>query len=96
MQLRHAQNAMASQSACNVSGLVHSLSKLIDEIWTEAREAGEGTEYVNTHPVVVMFTTQLAHLSGCGIVDTSAYSKAYNAVNDTLNAAANKEASTCP
>lgn len=86
MQLKHAQAAMRSQNACNASALVHSLSKHMDEIWEEARAKGEGTEYVNTHPLVVFFVTQLSHLSGCGIVDGTTYAKADKAIQEALSA----------
>ena len=78
LSLKHAKAAMHSQSACNASALILSLADQMDAIWTEARDLGKGTEYVNGHPLVVMFTTQLAHLAGLGTVDADAYAKASN------------------
>lgn len=87
MKTEHATMALHSQSAGNSSALVHSLSKALDEVWAEAREKGKGTTYVNTHPLVVMMVTQLAHLAELGISNQDAYSVAYGIVNDTLNEA---------
>jgi len=74
------QGAMDSQSACNASGLIHSLADVTERIWKEARIKGEGTDFVNTHPIVVLYVTQLAHLSGArGRLDPArdAYAVAY-------------------
>jgi hypothetical protein len=57
------QQALHAQSASNLSGVAHSLPKVIERIWDEARSIGEGTEYVNTHPVVGLFLHQMAHLN---------------------------------
>ena len=54
-----------AQSACNLSGLVHDLSRILtEEIWPEARRLGHGTDWVNQHPIVICFVNQLIHLSG--------------------------------
>lgn len=84
MSVAHARAALDSQSACNASALIHSLARYVDEIWAEARAQNKGTEYVNRHPLVVMFTAQLAHLSGCGMVSQETYGAAYNACNAVL------------
>lgn len=57
------RKAILSQSACNVSGLVHDLANLMDEIWKEEKEVGGGTEFVNTHPVVRLFAEQISFLA---------------------------------
>ena len=62
LSVRDYNDAMLSQSACNLSGLVHSLSAVIDKIWVEARLLGEGTEYVNNHPIVRLYVEQLQSL----------------------------------
>jgi len=56
------EEAILSQSACNLSGLIMSLSKHMDKIWEEARAQGKGTDYVNNHPVVRLFLEQFNHL----------------------------------
>ena len=57
------QKAIWAQSACNLSGIVHSLSRIMPRIWEEARAAGKGTTYVNEHPIVRLFAEQITWLS---------------------------------
>lgn len=48
-------------------------------IWPEARKAGKGTDYVNTHPIVTLFLSKLISLnrSDCLCSDClDAYSRA--------------------
>jgi hypothetical protein len=54
--------AMHSQCACNISGLVHTLSETISRIWNEAHRDGKGTDWVNNHPIVRMYVEQFQHL----------------------------------
>ena len=54
--------ALVSQSACNLSGLVHSLAYAMELIWEEARNEGQGTDYVNTHPIVRLYVEQMSFL----------------------------------
>jgi hypothetical protein len=54
--------ALLSQGACNLSGLVHSLSQAMELIWEEATEQGQGTDYVNNHPIVRLYVEQMSFL----------------------------------
>lgn len=54
--------AIAS-NACNVSGVVKSLARLIDKIWVEARALNKGTDYVNQHPLVRLHAEQISFLA---------------------------------
>ena len=85
MNPKHAKAAMLSKSAVNVSALFLSAADQMSAIWDEARALGKGTDYVNKHPYVVMLVTQLVHLAGLGIVDTTVYGQAYAACTDALN-----------
>jgi hypothetical protein len=58
-----AQEAMLVQDACNLSGVVHSFSRMMEVIWQEARDKGEGTSYVNTHPIVKIMLDKLVMLA---------------------------------
>jgi len=58
------QNALDVQDACNLSGVVHSLSRDVTKIWKEVRENGGSTEEVNTHPVVKLYLSKLCSLAG--------------------------------
>ncbi|MGD0627401.1 MAG: hypothetical protein ABSB32_22205 [Thermodesulfobacteriota bacterium] len=59
---REYEMALLSQGACNLSGLVHSLSAAMELIWEEAREQGQGTDYVNNHPIVRLYVEQMSFL----------------------------------
>ncbi|MDH4258606.1 MAG: hypothetical protein OEV50_07305 [Candidatus Aminicenantes bacterium] len=65
--------ALLSQSACNLSGLVHHLSTAMELIWEEARGQGQGTGYVNNHPIVRLYIEQMSFLCRAD------YSKSYQA-----------------
>jgi hypothetical protein len=58
------KEAIEVQDACNLSGVIHSFSKVMDEIWKEAKDNGEGTYYVNHHPVAIMFSSKISSLTG--------------------------------
>lgn len=83
LTLHDYEMALESQSACNLSGIVKSLALVMDRIWEEARAAGQGTEWVNTHCICRLYAEQIYHLSS-GNKDTS-YGDAYNAVEAKIN-----------
>jgi hypothetical protein len=58
-----AQQALDVQDACNLSGVVHAFSRAMTELWDEAHRTGQGTEWVNTHPIVTLFIDKLASLN---------------------------------
>jgi len=74
-----AQAALASQTACNLSGVVHSMSQAATLLWKEALANGEGTTWVNNHPIMVLFATQVAHLTRVTAIASEAcdYSRCY-------------------
>ena len=59
-------DALAVQSAVNLSGVVHAFSEAMDELWAEADYMGEGTDYVNQHPVSVLFAGAIYRLTRPG------------------------------
>jgi hypothetical protein len=75
------KDAILTQDAVNASGLVKSLAVVVDEIWKEAREQGKGTDYVNRHPIMVLYITQLMHLAGMGPSDMDSYANAFEKVS---------------
>jgi hypothetical protein len=77
LEPRHYEDAIMVQDACNLSGVVHSFSKVLPRIWVEARAKGEGTKFVNEHPISVLFSSKIASLTGSE-VDTM-FSSAYAA-----------------
>jgi hypothetical protein len=89
---KHWNDAINVQSACNLSGVAHSLSRAVAAIWDEAHAQGKGTQWVNQHPIVVLYVAQLAALSGVApIADLDAYNKAYTAVRDELDRLSKEE-----
>ena len=56
-----------SQTACNLSGIVHSLSNMMTALWQAEEAKTGGTEWVNKHPAVRLFLEQLAFLNGQSI-----------------------------
>ena|SRR5210317_1086581 len=56
---RDYQNAIHSQSACNLTGLINELSRVLPAIWAECGD----TDAVNSHPIVKLYAEQIAHLS---------------------------------
>jgi hypothetical protein len=61
------QEALDIQNACNLSGLVHSFPEVIAAVWDEAHERGEGTAYVNRHPLVKLWLDKLCDLAGLSV-----------------------------
>lgn len=73
-----AQEALQVQDACNLSGVVHSFSAIITEVRTrlEAEKKG-GTDRVNIHPVCVLYSDKIAHLTGTQHMGDDKVSDAY-------------------
>jgi hypothetical protein len=57
------QDALNSQSACNVTGLIQSMAKITECLWHTAWLYNKGTEWVNHHPILQLYAYQLATLS---------------------------------
>jgi hypothetical protein len=55
------RKALFAQDACNLSGVVHSLAEVLPRIREEP--GCTGTDYVNTHPITIMYVSKLASLS---------------------------------
>lgn len=67
----HYKDALASQNACNASGLIHSLSKAVSDVWEEVRANHGGSEDVARHPIVRLYLEQITSLGGLSIDHTS-------------------------
>lgn len=61
------QDALLSQSACNMSGIVHAFSRVITEIRDEPEAKKQGTDWVNRHPICRLYAEQITFLSGAGM-----------------------------
>lgn len=71
-----AKEAITVQDACNLSGVVHAFSRIMSEVlWPEAHQLGKGTDWVNQHPISVMFSSKIASLTGSEV--DSSFGEAY-------------------
>jgi hypothetical protein len=59
-----AETALQVQDGCNLSGILQSFTEIvINTIWPAAREQGNGTEWVNQHPICTLFLDKLTSLN---------------------------------
>ena len=58
-----AEQALACQDACNLSGVAHTFAEAVSAVWDEAHERNEGTEWVNVHPICTLFIAKLQSLN---------------------------------
>lgn len=59
--------ALQVQDASNMNGVVHSLEhEVLPAIRQEPGYAEQGTAYVSTHPVVLLFLDKLVSMTGVG------------------------------
>lgn len=72
-----ATEALLVQDACNLSGVAHGFSKAMEQLWDVAREEGKGTDWVNTHPISVVWADKIQSLTTSGSHDVM---QAYGAV----------------
>lgn len=83
-----AERALAVQSACNLSGIVISFADDIRDVRSLLDQEGKGnTDMVNKHPVAVLYSTQIAFLTGTshiGCDDIELYGKATEWANQQV------------
>ena len=63
---------MESGGGVNLSGLVRSLADVVGRIWDDAHEIGKGTDWVNHHPICVLYASVIAGLRGAMQADLDA------------------------
>lgn len=59
---KYAQTAIEIQNACNSSGVVTALDKANNCIQLVGTHLGKGTDWRNTHPIILMLVAKLADL----------------------------------
>ena len=66
LTLRYAaKSAIGAQNAVSISGVTASYSEICSEVlWPIARQQGQGTEWVNRHPISKLFAYKIKALSG--------------------------------
>lgn len=57
------QRALDIQDACNMSGVIESLHAVLSSIRDEAHVKGYGTQWINEHPIIVMYASKIHSLS---------------------------------
>jgi hypothetical protein len=55
--------AIFAQDGCNLSGIVHDFSRVVSKVWDEAHKIGKGTDWVNTHPLCVLYADKIQSLA---------------------------------
>ncbi len=78
-----AEEAIACQDACNLSGVVHCYSTAMTQLWAIAHEQKKGTDWVNTHPVAFLFAYKCMALAGYEPL-SAPFEKAYLACEEIL------------
>lgn len=58
-----ADSADTMQYACNLSGLVFAFEQCVEDVAEEARRLGHGDEWINRHPIAVLWIDKLDDLS---------------------------------
>ncbi len=76
-----AKESLDVQNACNASGVVHAMSRMMTDLWEIAREKGKGTDWVNQHPIVIVYLDKLASLADCQEYNSKVF-KAFDQVSD--------------
>ncbi|MFA5714249.1 MAG: hypothetical protein WC998_00730 [Candidatus Paceibacterota bacterium] len=66
-------DALNALGACNSSGLIFDLAKIMQELCDQKLSTAER----NKHPVVILFLGQLSELAGLGTVDLDKWTDAY-------------------
>jgi hypothetical protein len=72
-----AKDALLVQDACNLSGVVHSLSRAMHAIWEVSNRKGLGTDYVNQHPIVAMYLDKLCQLNCHAMLENPRLTQSY-------------------
>lgn len=76
---QHYTDAIMVQNASNLSGVINTFNRVLAEIWKEPGPRNQGTDWVNQHPICMLYATQICHLTGMGMVANGpGYGDAYN------------------
>jgi hypothetical protein len=64
-----AQEALDVQDASNLSGVVQTFVKALEDLWEHAKAEERGTDWVNQHPVTKAYVSKLISLCGWAVGD---------------------------
>jgi hypothetical protein len=73
-----ASDCLMVQDACNLSGVVFSFADYMKILCEVSNELGKGTDWKNHHPICLMFSDKIGHLTGHQKLDSGNLSKAYD------------------
>ena len=60
-----AKEAIIVQDACNMAGVARAFEEILtNTLWPCAHMLGTGTDWVNHHPITVLFSDKIADLAG--------------------------------
>lgn len=79
-----AQEALAVQNACNLSGVLFALERRTQEICDHKNN--QGTDWKNHHPVLVLFLAQYAFLCTGDSIDHKAWLAAHDLCQEVVDA----------
>lgn len=71
-----AQEAIDVQNACNLSGVAHRFARVMSDLCA----LGLDTDARNRHPIAILWSDKIAHLTGTQIVGEDGVMQAYDAV----------------
>lgn len=80
-----AQEALDVQNACNLSGVVHGMSRVMTTLWEHAKEQKQGTDWVNTHPCAILWAHKICHLTKIEHIGMPNIDKAYDWAYEQIN-----------
>ncbi len=60
---RLAQDALDVQDACNLSGVAFSFANAMKDLCEHKNALGKGTEWINHHPITIMWVNKLESLA---------------------------------
>jgi hypothetical protein len=82
---RDFENTLQMLNAVNAGALVPDLAEMIPRIWDEARFYGKGTDFVATHPVMVLWISKIASLSYSEEAPIGKWPAAYNYIKARID-----------
>jgi len=78
-----AQEALDVQDACNLSGVIHSWSRAIGELWKHTEGVPRrGTAWVNLHPINQLWADKVASLTNTQTLGHDGVLRAYARVTE--------------
>lgn len=77
-----AREALAVQDACNLCGVAQSFARAMIDLGEHAR----GTDERNRHPIAILWSDKIAHLTGTQNLGDDRVAEAYRAVYAIVDA----------